>query len=96
MLTHNVRNLEVAENGRWIAWALLEQGLESAETTLLWLESLVADLNLSLEALAAGKLPPHFLTPSRLGWELVTKVELDERGVSIATLKSSPHGMMGN
>ena len=58
--------------------------MKSAETTLLWLESLVADLNLSLEALTAGKLPQQLLAPSWLekalenltrqlsnGWELV-------------------------
>ena len=84
-LAHYAHDQEAVENGRWVAWALLEEGLESAKTTLLWLEGLVVDLNLSLEALAAGKLPPQLLAPSRLenaledltrqlpkGWEMVT------------------------
>ena len=84
-LAHYAHDQKAVENGRWVAWALLEEGLESAETTLLWLEGLVVDLNLSLEALAAGKLPPQLLAPSRLentledltrqlpkGWEMVT------------------------
>jgi hypothetical protein len=36
----NVRDLEATETARWVTWALLDEGLEIAETTLIWLEDL--------------------------------------------------------
>ena len=44
----------------------IESGLDAAEATLNWIDSLKTDLNLGLEALATGKLPPQLFKPSRL------------------------------
>jgi transposase InsO family protein len=84
-LRRKYNDLETTENARWTAWATIEQGLENADASLTWLESLVMDLQLSLEALAIGKLPPQLLGPTRLEKALDDLTRQLPRGWEVAT-----------
>jgi hypothetical protein len=64
--------------------------VEAAETTIAWVEKLIVNLNLGIETLAVGKLPPQLFPPGRLervlkeiillpqGWMLNTASKEDQ------------------
>jgi hypothetical protein len=89
-LTTKLEYLITQVENRWATWKEVGQRLEAAETTIAWVEKLIVNLNLGLETLPVGKLPPQLFPPGRLervlkeiillpqGWMLNTASKEDQ------------------